>query len=169
MEHALVMIAAPHPVPAVAERSATSPSRYGFAGGELGMAFAAWRASSPAAAAAACTVQGARQSCALSPIPLGGGFKARNLTFTFQQGRLVAIAFDTSMDGFDYATAALKRRFGDPETILRNTVRTGDGGSLPHVEMIWRNGRSTIRLSDPLPSNLSLSVRFSVNGARGGA
>jgi hypothetical protein len=169
MEWPLLMIAASQPVPAVAQLSAAPPLRYGFAGGELGMDFAAWRASSPAAAAAVCTVQGVRQSCALSPIALGGGYKARNLTFTFQQGRLVSIAFVTSMDGFDYATAALKRRFGDPGTILRNTVRTGDGGSLPHVEMIWRNGRSTIELSDPLPSNLSLSVRFSLDGAAVGA
>jgi hypothetical protein len=165
------MIAAPPPVPAAhaptahaAAATARAP-RYGFAGADLGMDFAAWRASSPTAAAAPCRPVGDAQVCAVGSPDLGGDYRARDLTFTFLGGRLAAIDFKSSIDGFDYATAALKKRFGAPTTIVRSQFKSVDGVTLPHVAMIWRNGRSTIRLSDPIRSSLSLSVRLSLDAA----
>jgi hypothetical protein len=159
------MIAAPPPTPVapIARTIAAPAPRYGYAGAELGMDFTAWRASSPAAGAAPCRPVGSAQVCAMGSPDLGGGYHARDLTFTFLGGRLAAIDFKSSIDGFDYATATLKKRFGAPTTIVRNQFKSVDGVTLPHVAMIWRNGRSTIRLSDPIRSSLSLSVRLSLD------
>jgi hypothetical protein len=131
------------------------------------MDFGVWRASSPAALTTPCQQEGQAQVCVMGSPDLGGGYKARDLTFTFLDGRLAAIEFKTSIDGFDDATAALKKRFGEPSSILRNTTKSVDGMALPHVTMIWRNGRSTIRLDDPTPSSMSVSVRLSLDALAG--
>ncbi len=96
---------------------------------------------------------------------LGGSYWARNPTYKFLDGRLVGIAFQTSIDGFDFATATLKRSFGEPKRIVRDTVKLQDGAVFPHVMMTWRNGRSTIALSDPVMKGMTLSMEFSLNGA----
>jgi hypothetical protein len=98
-------------------------------------------------------------------VSLGGSYWARNPTYKFLDGRLVGIAFQTSIDGFDFATATLKRSFGEPKRIVRDTVKLQDGAVFPHVMMTWRNGRSTIALSDPVMKGMTLSMEFSLNGA----
>jgi hypothetical protein len=158
------MIAAPPP-PTAAVVQTSQPVRYGFAGADLGADFAVWRASSEAARETPCR-QGrssAVQVCTMPAADLGGGYQARDLTFTFIDETLAAIDFKTSIDGFDNATAALKRRFGQPMQIVRDSLKSVDGSVMPHVTMIWRNGRSTIRLSDPMKAQLALSVRLSLD------
>ncbi len=162
------MLVPPPPAPAVhtlSVNAAPVQRHYSFAGGEMGMDFTAWRAASPTAAAAPCTQDGVRQVCALGSPPIGGGYLARDLTFTFVDRKLAAISFKSSIDGFSYATAALKRQCGEPTQIVRDTLKTVDGVSLPHVQMIWRNGRSTVTLNDPLPSSLVVSVRLQLDAA----
>ena len=158
------MIAAPPP-PAVAAAPALQPVRYGFAGADLGTDFAVWRASSSKARDTPCREgeSGSMQVCTMAAADLGGGYLARDLTFTFVDEKLAAIDFKTSIDGFDYATADLKQRFGQPMRIERDTLKSVDGSVMPHVAMIWRNGRSTIRLSDPMTTSLALSVRLSLD------
>jgi hypothetical protein len=57
----------------------------------------------------------------------------------------------------------LKRSFGEPNRIVRDMVKLQDGAVFPHVMMTWRNGRSTIALSDPVMKGRTLSVQFSLN------
>ena len=100
--------------------------------------------------------------CQGKPTPLGGGYLARNPVFTFADGRLVRIAFETSINGFNFATADLKRRFGAPKAIKRDSAKLADGVTFPHVLMTWSNGRSTIKLSDPAP-DLMVTVQIQSN------
>jgi len=157
------------PAPAIAAEQATAPvRRYGFAGSDLGMALDDWRELSSANASAACTSsRSAAQvlTCSTAPAPLGGDYEARDLSYSFLYDQLVQISFKTSINGFAYATAILKRRFGEPNQILRNTTRVEDGLMFPHVLMTWRNGRSTIQLSDPDTRGVMLSVRYRLDAA----
>ena len=82
-------------------------------------------------------------------VAIGGGFMARDPTYTFVDGRLAKIVFRASIDGFAYAMAALKHRFGTPNAIVRDRILVADGVNRAHVAVTWRNGRSTITLNDP--------------------
>ncbi len=140
--------------------------RYGFDQAELGMSLGDWRRLSTRQATAACVGQGAGgQAITYSTqnVSLGGSYWARNPTYKFLNGKLEGIAFQTSIDGFDFATATLKRSFGEPKRIVRDTVKLQDGAVFPHVLMTWTNGRSTITLSDPAPNGTTLSVQFVLN------
>jgi hypothetical protein len=90
--------------------------------------------------------------------PLGGGYFARDLTYRFIQGRLAQIRFHSSIDGFAFVVAKLKADFGEPADIRRGDIRLY-GQAFAHVAFIWRNGRSTIELSDPAtPNQLAVSI-----------
>ncbi len=91
-------------------------------------------------------------------IPIGGGFLARDLTFRFTRGRLTGVSFRSSIDGYAFAMALLKTRFGPPRSILRDGITDADGLSRAHVEAIWRNGRSEITLDDPVRDTAQLGV-----------
>ncbi len=83
---------------------------------------------------------------------------ARDPTYTFANGRLAKISFHSSIDGFAYATASLKHRFGLPNAIVRDRIIAADGLNCAHVGITWRNGRSTITLNDPTPDAAHLEV-----------
>jgi len=93
-------------------------------------------------------------------VDLDGGYGARELGYVFVDGRLARISFKTSIDGFAYVTAKLKKASGAPDAIVRDTV---GASARPHVLMTWRNGRSTIVLSDPLPDFSHLGVNFTLD------
>jgi hypothetical protein len=138
---------------------------YGFAGAQLGMSLEDWRNAENKASAAACLPTGGGDHlliCRGKALPLGGEFLAREPTYTFKDSRLVRITFKTSINGFSFATAVLKRHFGEPKSIKRDTTKAGDGLVLAHVLMTWSNGRSTIKLSDPTP-DVTVSVDFQLN------
>lgn len=163
-----MFLASPPPLPAVTAATAPiSSKRFGFEGAELGMDIASWRASSPNRDRADCKPSHDPRIlvCRTPALPLGGGYRTRDLTHVFVDGRLARVEFTTSVDGFAYATAALKGAFGQPATIVRDRVKISDGAALPHVRMTWRNGRSTIELSDPRPTGETLSVRFTLDAA----
>ncbi len=158
------MPALPPPTPPAAA-SALNPApalRYGFADAWLGETLAEWRASRPARANAACGTGGgpAVLVCRGAEADLGGGYAARELSYVFVDGRLARISFRTSIDGFAYVTAALKKDFSAPSQVVRDSQ--GPAGR-PHVSMTWRNGRSTIVLSDPVADAVHLSVRFTLD------
>jgi hypothetical protein len=156
-------VLAAHPSPPPANPPAVSQAApYGFAGASLGMTLADWRTAAGAASTGSCVAPRNDPHllvCHGKSAPIGGDFLARDPTFTFADGRLVDISFKTSINGFDFATAALKRRFGEPKSIKRDSTKLADGMVLPHVSMTWTNKRSTIKLSDPAP-DLTVSVQF---------
>ena len=116
---------------------------------------------------AACTAPGtAVLECVVSDQPIGGGFYARNLTFRLIDGQLAGIEFRTSIDGFAFAVARLKDKFGPPADIRRDSVKLY-GRDFDHVAFTWRNGRSTIVLSDPAELD-RLSVRMYLNDVSNG-
>lgn len=158
-------------MPALAPPAAVPPPpavRYGFRKAQIGMELAAWRASAPHRQAARCSAERPRvETCRVVDQPLGGSYRVRDLTSTFVDGRLARVSFTTSVDGFAFATAELKRAFGAPSEIWRDRVKLQNGFELPHVQMVWRNGRSTIQLDDPTRSGGRLSVTIS-DDARAG-
>ena len=93
-------------------------------------------------------------------VAIGGGFMARDPTYTFVDGRLAKIVFRASIDGFAYAMAALKHRFGTPNAIVRDRILVADGVNRAHVAVTWRNGRSTITLNDPTADAAHLEVNM---------
>jgi hypothetical protein len=152
----------PYPAPFQPPIAAVHTAQFGFGGVRIGAALAEFRRAFPNAA---CTASGrAGLDCRLSDQPLGGGYYARDLTYRFVDGRLTAIQFHTSIDAFAFAVAKLKHEFGAPADIRRNTA-TLYGYAFPHVTFTWRNGRSTIVLSDPSEPN-RLSVTMSLNTGR---
>jgi hypothetical protein len=140
---------------------------FGFGGAVLGMTLPAWQASSASASASPCEppagAPGKLEMCRAAGAPIGGGRLARDLKFTFRDGHLTEIEFDTSIDGFSDTTARLNKAFGPPSQIVRDTITAPDGVHLPHVRMRWRSGRSTIVLDDPTPAHLRLSVQMSLS------
>ena len=135
---------------------------YGLAGASLGEPASAWR-STTSGRAAACLAGAARDQilvCRGDDIAIGGGFRAREPSYTFVNGRLSKIEFRTSIDGFSYAMALLKHRFGAPKTIVRDRIVVADGLDRAHVAVTWRNGRSTITLSDPTLDAAHLQVNM---------
>jgi hypothetical protein len=145
-----------------------------FSGAIMGMDLQAWRMSSMARALATCTPdtpRAALRTCRVADRPISHGFQARDLTYVFVDDRLARIAFRTSIDGFADTMAFLKTNFGQPAVIKRDETTVDGGISRPHVEIDWRNGRSTIRLSDPVRNAVDLSVQFTLDSeaARAGA
>ncbi len=145
--------------------NAIAPARrFGLGGADLGMPLKTWRSASAVNEAASCAgaASGRLQICHGAPMTLGS-YTTRDLSYAFIDGRLAQISFRLSIDGFDDVTGALRRHFGDPQRIVRDEVRVSDGLRLPHVLMVWRNGRSTITLSDPGSSGSALLVRLVVD------
>lgn len=104
--------------------------------------------------------------CRGPDLPLGGKYFAREPAYRFVGGRLAQITFHSSIDGFSWVTARLKKDNGQPSDIRRDTVRL-QGVSLPHVLMTWKNGRSTIALDDPVQSISQLDVTITRDSAVG--
>jgi hypothetical protein len=142
---------------------------YGFAGTVLGQALNAWRTTAPGRGAACSpgAPHGDIMVCHGDDIALGGGFMARDPTFTFVGGRLSKIWIRSSIDGFAFAMAALKHRFGQPHAIVRDRIIAADGLNRAHVAITWRNGRSTITLNDPSADAAHLEVNMHLDAAFG--
>jgi len=159
----MLLLQAPPPHAAAAAPAALPTRRYGFADAVLGETLAEWRASRPVRAKAPCVSAAGDpvvMVCRGVDVELGGGYSARELSYAFVEGRLARISFRTSIDGFAYVTAALKKTSGAPDRIVRDSL--GPAGR-PHVSMTWRNGRSTIFLSDPTADAVNLTVRFTLD------
>lgn len=96
-------------------------------------------------------------------INLGPTLQARHLRFTFVSGRLSSIEYRASVDAFDDITARLTARFGPPNKLARDSVRT-ELGAFPRVREIWSTSRGQIELVDPVPPYTDLSVRLGAPG-----
>lgn len=131
----------------------------------LGQTLEAWRAASPDRASAVCTPDAKdarRTDCRLASQPLGARYLARELTYSFTDGRLARVRFRSSIDGFDHVTALLKRAYGQPAKITRDQLRLENGYTLPHVAMEWRTAHGRARLSDPAAAGM-LEVTVTVD------
>ena len=135
---------------------------FGLGDARIGMDLAAFRARPGVACgpgrSAGVTV------CHGPDLPLGGGYFARDLDYRFVGGTLAQIRFRSSVDAFSWVTARLKTDDGQPTAIVRDSVAHA-GERVPHVTMTWRNGRSTIALSDPVQSMIQLGVSITRDGA----
>ncbi len=159
----MVLVSASTPV----TQPAPAPApRFGFAGMMIGAGMADLRAVRPKAV---CAPEKDGYTDCTAPDQLIGGYLARDLTYRFIGGKLVQIRFHSSVDGFAFVVARLKHDFGEPADIRRDEVKLDDperrGLDLPHVMFTWRNGRSTIRLSDPATPG-QLAVSMTLNAAR---
>lgn len=153
------MIAQPPPLSPPSSSAATA---FGLADARIGMELAAFRTR----AGIGCAPGKAPQVtvCHGPDLPLGGGYFARDLDYRFLDGRLVQIRFRSSVDAFSWVTARLKKDDGQPTAIARDEL-AHSGKRLPHVTMTWKNGRSTIALSDPAPSLIQLGVTITRDAA----
>ena len=98
--------------------------------------------------------------------PVGGGYFASDLDYRFIDGHLAQIRFKSSIDGFAFVVAKLKHDFGQPANLRRDDVRLY-GHGFAHVTFMWRNGRSTIRMSDPVtPNQLAVTITFDADESR---
>jgi hypothetical protein len=154
--------------PAVAEQSAAStaaaPAHYGFAGVAIGASLADLHNARPKASCAPET-KGV-VNCAAPDQPLGGGYFARALDYRFIGGRLAQIRFRSSVDGFAFVVAKFKHDFGAPAGELRDDINLYNH-QFPHVAFTWRNGRSTIQMSDPAtPDQLEVTITFDADKSR---
>lgn len=104
--------------------------------------------------------------CAAPDQPLGGGYFARDLNYRFIDGRLAQIRFRSSIDGFAFVVAKLKHDFGEPADLRRDVAHLY-GHAFDHVAFTWRNGRSTIQMSDPVtPTQLEVKITFDADKSR---
>ena len=137
---------------------------YGFAGASLGLDLQAWRMKRPDAMCAPSGGKSEAIVCSVADQAIGGGYRARRLAFVFLDGRLAQIRFRSSIDGFSNVVATLKQDFGAPTVIRRDSVSL-DGTNWPHVAFSWKNGRSTIQLTDPVAPGNRLSVTMTLDAA----
>jgi hypothetical protein len=159
------MTPSPPPSTPAFVQPAPAPVRYGLDDAMLGMPLNAWRTRHPTAKACAASPGGHVSTCVSDPLPISGGYVARSLTYRFVDQQLVQITFQTSINGFSDVMAMLHHTYGQPSKIVRDLAALKDHAVFPHVLMTWRNGRSTIRLSDPVPPGAMLSVRYRLNAA----
>jgi hypothetical protein len=144
------------PPPQVASPPAIDQVRFGFAGLTIGANLTDLHRVRPRAVCA--ELSAGLTECQAPDQSLGGGYFARDLTYRFTGQRLTEIRFHSSIDGFAFVVARLRHDFGAPADIRRDDVRL-DGHLLPHVAFTWRNGRSTIRMSDPAtPDQLRVTI-----------
>jgi hypothetical protein len=141
----------------------THPVRFGFAGVMIGADLEDLHRIRPRATCMDKTP--VLMDCLAPDQPLGGGYFARDLTYRFANGRLAEIRFHSSIDAFAFVVAKMKHDFGVPADIRRDDIRL-DGRAFPHVAFAWRNGRSTIRMSDPAtPGQLEVAITMDAAGA----
>jgi hypothetical protein len=92
--------------------------------------------------------------------PLVGRYRARDVRYRFSAGRLSEVDFSTSSDGFDLVMARLKRRYGQPVQVLRDTAAYPHDIRLPRVRAIWRTPGGRVELIDPAASPTRMTVRL---------
>jgi len=150
------------PPPVTGQAPQISQARYGFAGMAIGANLSDLHSIRPKAT---CVRRKSEiEDCTAPDQPIGGGYLARDLTYRFVGGRLAQIRFHSSIDAFAFVVARLKHDFGEPSDIHRNDVSL-DGRVFPHVAFVWRNGRSTTRMSDPNTAG-QLAVEITLDAAK---
>jgi hypothetical protein len=164
-----------------------APATLQLKGAELGMTLDAWRAlpfpgtPSPRVAAS-CSTDGAAKVgaprtavstkpsvtvCTYAsrygditlpqPFPLTSRSLARDPRYSFTEGRLTTIEFDTSIDAFNDLVALFISRYGPEQRTIRDQIGPHHW---PRVRKIWRLPAASILLTDPAARPGQLSVQF---------
>jgi hypothetical protein len=95
------------------------------------------------------------------PVALGPRIVTRRLRFTFEDGRLSAIEYRTSVNAYDDLAARLNTRYGPSARLTRDSVKTS-AGAYPRVRRTWQAPDGQIELIDPVAPYTDLSLRLSV-------
>ena len=100
----------------------------------------------------------------LHSVSFDAAYRASDLRYVFDEGRLAEIRFDASIDAYDDVRAALGRQFGPPATTRFDRVRTPEGW-LQRVRLTWPAPGGAVTLVDPVPPFTELEVRLAPRGA----
>jgi hypothetical protein len=100
-------------------------------------------------------------------IRLDAHYRADNLQYLFNRGRLFEIHFSAPIDAFSDVMTMLERQYGPPTATLRDEVRAPDG-RFARVTETWRSARGEIRLVDPSMALTELDVSLVAPGDRAG-
>jgi hypothetical protein len=94
------------------------------------------------------------------PVPIDDRLMAEKVRYTFHAGRLDAISYQTSVDGFDAIIARISAQLGAPSAVQRGRADFGRGEVLPRVTMHWAAAGGEARLVDPSPRPDKMSVTY---------
>ena len=90
-------------------------------------------------------------------VKLDDRYRASEVKYLFDQGRLSEIRFSAPIDAFNDVMAMLKRECGPPTLTQRDQIRTPDG-RLARVTQTWRIPGGAIELVDPAGGLTQLEV-----------
>jgi len=94
---------------------------------------------------------------------LDATYRADDVQYRFDRGRLAEIRFRASVDAFSDVMSLLERQYGPPTATVRDEVRTPDG-RFARVTQIWRTADDAITLVDPSDALTQLEVSLSELG-----
>lgn len=90
-------------------------------------------------------------------VELDARYRASDVKYLFDHGRLTEIRFSAPIDAFSDVMAMLKRECGPPTATQRDQIRTVDG-RFPRVTQTWRVPGGAIKLVDPAGGLTQLQV-----------
>jgi hypothetical protein len=90
-------------------------------------------------------------------ILLDHAYRAGDLQYLFDHGRLSEIRFDAPIDAFSDVMVMLRNQYGAPISTVRDSVPTPDG-RLARVTDVWRTVDGAVTLTDPSAELTQLSV-----------
>jgi hypothetical protein len=96
------------------------------------------------------------------PVPITGGFYARQARYVFRAGRLSEISFTTSPDAFRAMTARIDAQLGQPHETVRDMAHVR-GVSFPRVRMHWSGPAGTVTLVDPVGDTTLMKLDYTAS------
>ncbi len=93
------------------------------------------------------------------PVPITGGFYARQASYVFHGGRLGEISFTTSPDAFSAMTARIDAQLGQPRETVRDTAHVR-GVAFPRVRMRWSGPAGSVTLIDPAADTTLMKLDY---------
>ena len=98
---------------------------------------------------------------------LDQAYRASDLRYLFDRGRLSEIRFGASIDAFSDVMVMLRGQYGPPTSIVRDSVLTPDG-RLARVTEVWRTVDGDVTLTDPSAEPTKLNVTIAGHGVDAG-
>ncbi|THD61537.1 hypothetical protein [Phenylobacterium sp.] len=91
--------------------------------------------------------------------PFDENYRLDRLRYGFANGRLVQIAAEISLDGYDALVRDFTQRYGPSVRLVRDTVKS-EIGALPRVTQAWSAPEGSIEIVDPVLPEDEIGVRF---------
>ncbi|HLY78814.1 MAG TPA: hypothetical protein VKQ70_05540, partial [Caulobacteraceae bacterium] len=98
---------------------------------------------------------------------LDHAYRASDLRYMFDQGRLGEIRYDAPVDAFSDVMVMLRGQYGPPSSTVRDSVQTPEG-RLDRVTQVWRSVDGDVTLTDPSADPAQLSVAIARHGVDAG-